>query len=67
MMGLTRNGKFPSGNYFGQTRLAPFHEWERQVPQSSKDRLNFIEKGLEDGSIKTGIPWLVNSSSTQNP
>jgi basic membrane protein A and related proteins len=67
MMGLTRNGKFPSGNYFGQTRLAPFHEWERQVPQSSKDRLNFIEKGLEDGSIKTGIPWLVISSSTQNP
>ena len=67
MMGLTRDGRFPSGNYFGRTRLAPFREWERQVSQSSKDRLYFIEKGLGDGSIKTGIPWLVISSSTQNP
>jgi basic membrane protein A and related proteins len=67
LMRLTRAGKFPSGNYFGQTRLAAFHEWERQVPQSSKDRLNIIEKGLGDGSIEIGIPWMENNISTQNP
>ena len=67
LMGLTRDGKLPSGNFFGQTRLAPFHEWERQIPQSSKDRLNLIDKGLEDGSINTGISWSESKSSYQNP
>ena len=56
LIGLTRAGKFPSGNYFGQTRLAPFHEFENKIPPGSKDRLNQIINGIEDGSIKTGIP-----------
>lgn len=67
LMGSVRDGKFSSGNFFGQTRLAPFHEWERQIPQSTKDRLNLVEKGLEDGSIKTGIPWLENNTPTPSP
>jgi basic membrane protein A len=57
---LARDGHFPSGNYFGQTLLAPFHEWERQIPQSTKDRLELIAKGLSEGSILTGIPWSEN-------
>lgn len=57
---LTRASQFPSGNYFGDTMLAPFHEWDRQIPQTTKDRLIFIEKGLSDGSILTGIPWSEN-------
>jgi basic membrane protein A len=67
LMRLARDGKLPSGNYFGESQLAPFHEWERQVPQSAKDRLNVIENGLADGSIRTAIPWSLNNSSPQNP
>jgi basic membrane protein A and related proteins len=67
LMGLARNKKLPSGNYFGQSRLAPFHERERQIPQSSRDRLLLIENRLADGSIKTGIPWSLSNSSPQNP
>jgi basic membrane protein A and related proteins len=67
LMGLTRNGKFSSGNFFGPTRLAPFHEWDRQIPQGTKDRLNLIEKGLDDGSIRTGIPWLEINPNPPTP
>ena len=67
LIGLKRAGKFPSGNYFGQTRLAPFHELEHQISPGSKDRLNQIIKGIENGSIKTGIPWSENSSPYQIP
>ena len=67
LIGLTRDGKFPSGNYFGQSRLAPFHEFENQIPPGSKDRLNQIIKGIEDGSIKTGIGWSENSPASQIP
>ena len=67
LMRLARDGKLPSGNYFGESRLGPFHEWERQIPQSAKDRLNVIEIGLADGTILTGIPWSLSNSSTQNP
>ncbi len=66
-MQLTRNGPFPSGNFFGQTLLAPFHEWESQIPQSTRDRLMLIEKGLTDGSVLTGIPWSENEPLNQIP
>jgi basic membrane protein A and related proteins len=67
LMRLARDEKLPSGNYFGESQLAPFHEWERQIPQSSKDRLIIIENGLADGTILTGIPWSLSNSSPQNP
>ena len=62
-----RSGKLPSGNFYGQTQLAPFHAWESQIPQSYLDQLNLLEKGLKDGSIKTGIPWLTTNPPIQNP
>ncbi len=57
LLGLARNHQFPSGDFLGQVVLAPFHEWDSQIPQSTKDRLGLIAKGLSDGSIITGIPW----------
>jgi len=57
LMRLTRSGKFPSGEFFGQIGLAPFHEWESQIPQAVKDRLLKIESGLKDGSIQTNVPY----------
>ncbi len=43
-----------SGNYFGTTGLAPFHDFESVVPQEVKDKLAEIDAGLQDGSISTG-------------
>ncbi|MEI8167775.1 MAG: BMP family ABC transporter substrate-binding protein, partial [Chloroflexales bacterium] len=49
-----KNGIFPGGNYVGEVGLAPFHDFEAQVPQAVKDKLAEIERGLRDGSISTG-------------
>ncbi len=57
LMRLTRNGQFPSGEFFGQVGLAPFHEWDSQIPQTVKDRLLGIENGLNDKSIQTNVPY----------
>jgi basic membrane protein A len=47
-------GDFPSGNFFGAAGLAPFHDFESQIPQEIKDTLAEIQSGLNDGSIETG-------------
>jgi basic membrane protein A and related proteins len=49
-----KDGNFPSGNYVGEFGLAPFHDFDSQIPQDVKDRLNQIRQGLIDGSISTG-------------
>lgn len=51
---LSNNGEFPGGNYFGDAGLAPFHDFEDQIPQDVKDSLDEIAAGLQDGSITTG-------------
>ena len=48
------DGAFPSGNFFGTTGLAPFHDFDASVPQAVKDKLAEIDAGLQDGSISTG-------------
>jgi basic membrane protein A len=45
---------FPAGNFFGAVGLAPFHDFDAQIPQEVKDRLAEIDAGLADGSITTG-------------
>ena len=47
-------GAFPGGLYFGEVGLAPFHDFDSQVPQEVKDKLDEIDAGLKDGSISTG-------------
>ncbi|NUM44471.1 MAG: BMP family ABC transporter substrate-binding protein [Anaerolineales bacterium] len=47
-------GSFPSGNYFGGSGLAPFHDFDATIPQEVKDQLAAIDAGLKDGSINTG-------------
>jgi basic membrane protein A len=49
-----KEGTFPSGNYFGQVKLAPFHDFEAQIPADVKTRLTEIDAGLKDGSIEIG-------------
>ena len=49
-----QSGSFPSGNYIGEVGLAPFHDFEDDIPQAVKDKLAEIDKGLKDGTIQTG-------------
>jgi basic membrane protein A len=51
---MAKDGKFPSGNFVGKVGLAPFHDFDSKVDQAIKSKLDEINKGLEDGSIKTG-------------
>jgi len=51
---LAKDGALPLGNYVGDVGLAPFHDFEDQVPQDVKDKLAEIDAGLKDGSVSTG-------------
>jgi basic membrane protein A len=48
------DGTMSAGNSFGGAGLAPFHDFEDQIPQEVKDKLAEIDAGLQDGSITTG-------------
>jgi basic membrane protein A len=50
--GLIEN--FAAGNQFGETGLAPFHDFDSAVPADVKSKLDEIDAGLRDGSISTG-------------
>jgi basic membrane protein A len=51
-----KDGAFKGGNITGQVGLAPFHDFESKVPAEVKTKLQEIDKGLKDGSIKTNVP-----------
>ncbi len=53
---LSKEGNFPSGNYFGNVGYAPFHALENEVPAEVKAEMDKIDTGLLDGSIKTDVP-----------
>jgi len=51
------NGTFKGGNYIGTLQnggvaLAPFHDFQSQVPASLQSELQTITTGIENGSIK---------------
>jgi basic membrane protein A len=48
------DGSFAGGNSFGAVGLAPFHDFDSQVPQEIKDRLAELDAMLKDGSLSTG-------------
>jgi basic membrane protein A len=47
---------FKGGNFTGKVGLAPFHNFEEQVPADVKTRLQELEQQLLDGTLKTGVP-----------
>jgi len=54
---LSKDGAFAGpvpGLYFGGTGLAPFHDFDGDVPQDVKDLLVELDAGLKDGSVSTG-------------
>lgn len=50
-----KDGSFKGGNFVGQVGLAPYHDLDSRVPQSVKDKINEIDKGLKEGTIKTNV------------
>jgi len=56
LVGLSKNGEFPSGNFLGDASYAPFHDLESEVPAEVKTMMEQINAGLLDGSIKTNVP-----------
>lgn len=51
---MAQDGSFPGGNYFGEVGLADFHDFDSQVSDDIKTKLDEINTGLQDGSITTG-------------
>jgi basic membrane protein A len=51
-----QDGTFKGGNVVGPVGLAPFHDNEAKVPADVKTKLEDIDKGLKDGTIKTCVP-----------
>ncbi len=67
-IGEAVNGEFTSEEYVGTlendgTGLAPFHDFEDQVPQELKDQLEEIRQGIIDGSIEVTSPNQPQSAS----
>ena len=66
-IGQAVNGEFTSEEYVGTlendgTGLAPFHDFEDQVPQELKDQLETIRQGIIDGTIEVTSPNQPKSS-----
>jgi len=47
---------FPGGNYSGECSYAPFHDLDSQVPAEVKTRMEKINQGLHEDTIKTEVP-----------
>lgn len=56
LLKLAKEGKLPNGNYVGKAGYAPYHDLEARVPAEVKTRMQELEKGLLDGTIKTNVP-----------
>lgn len=53
---LSKDGSFPSGNYFGDVGYAPYHDLDNEVPAEVKTMMAEINAGLLDGLITTNVP-----------
>lgn len=54
---LSRQGKFPAGDYMGSEGLAPWHDLDRQVPLEVKQEMERLFVRLELGVIELDIPY----------
>jgi basic membrane protein A len=48
---LAKNDKFPSGNFFGDVGLSPFHDFDGIISHGIKNKLAEIDASLRNGSI----------------
>lgn len=50
-----KDGTYQGGNVTGDVGIAPFHDLDSQVPAAVKEKMQSIDKGLKDGSLKTNV------------
>jgi basic membrane protein A len=50
-----QDGAFKGGNVVGSVGLAPFHDQEAVVPADLQTKIDEIDTGLADGSVKTCV------------
>lgn len=50
------DGTWKPGLYTGPIDLAPFHDFDSKIPADVKQKMQDINKGLQDGTIKTNVP-----------
>jgi len=48
------DGSFEGGQVYGDAGLAPYHDFEDQLPAELKSELEALAAGLADGSVSTG-------------
>jgi basic membrane protein A len=58
LMRLAKEGQLPPGDYFGQTSLAPFHDFENQIAPGVSEKLDAVRLKLENNTLKTEVPYL---------
>ncbi len=56
LINMAKEGNFPAGNYLGEVGLAPFHDFEDEISQEIKDKIDEARQGLDAGEIDTGFP-----------
>jgi basic membrane protein A and related proteins len=54
---LTRRGKFPAGQFMGSVKLAPWHDFDRQIPLETKQELERLFLSLQLEAIHLDIPY----------
>jgi basic membrane protein A len=57
LMRLAYMNQLPAGNFFGQIELAPFHDLERQIPQSVSQQLIQLRAELISNPIIDKVPY----------
>ena len=56
LLKLLRRGEFPSGEFTGGIKLAPWHDLARQIPIEVIQQVQSIASRLDRGTLATGIP-----------
>ncbi len=54
---MTRQDKFPAGEYMGDEKLAPWHDLERQISLETKQELERLYASLSLQAIPLDIPY----------
>ena len=55
LIAQVKSGSIQNGNVFGNAGYAPFHDLDGKVPADVKTKMQEIDNGLRNGSIKTNV------------
>jgi len=56
LIGLAVEERFPAGSFMGQIGYAPYHDLDIRVPDDVRQRMEEIARGLNRGTLQTGVP-----------